>query len=108
MKITEIFWKGKEMGGKAKLWLLMAIFGGLFCFAIGGFVSVAQGAILDDIGVTQGICVVAGDENCEVALELVEGSDLTVYVQLEGDADVEAARAAANAAGTSPRYSSAW
>jgi len=56
-------------------------------------------AILDRIGISRGICVVLGDKECELALDLARNSDLTVYLQLASARDVEAASRAADAAG---------
>ena len=41
-----------------------------------------DGAILDKIGVTSGICVLPGDTKCELALKLARHSELLIYVQL--------------------------
>jgi len=54
---------------------------------------------LGQLGVTQGICVVLGDPRCELALELAEGSELILYVQVRGANDRQAACRAADAAG---------
>ncbi len=48
-------------------------------------------SILEKIGVTKGICVVLGDTNCDMALELTRRSELLIYVQLPRTEDVEAA-----------------
>jgi len=55
--------------------------------------------LVQRVGVTRGICAVPGDAKCEVALRLARASELLVYVQLAQDAEVEAARRAADAAG---------
>lgn len=47
----------------------------------------------------RGICVIPGDKQCSRALKLARQTDLTVFVQLAGADDVEAARRAADAAG---------
>ena len=57
------------------------------------------GAVLDKIGVTRGICVLLGDQQCRLACELARRSELTFYVQLAGSEEVEAAARAADAAG---------
>jgi len=55
--------------------------------------------VLARLGQTRGLCVVLEDKDCRLALGLVRACDLTVYVQLAGPADVEAARRAADDAG---------
>ena len=55
--------------------------------------------ILEKIGLTKGICVLPGDRNCELALELARSTDLLLYVQLARAKDAEAARRAADEAG---------
>jgi len=55
--------------------------------------------ILDKIGVTRGICVVLGDNKCELALELARDSELLIYVQLRRAKDVEKARRMVDEAG---------
>jgi outer membrane protein assembly factor BamB len=57
------------------------------------------GTLLDEIGVTRGICVVLGDAGCERAVQLVRQSELLVYLQLPRAEDVQAARQTANEAG---------
>ncbi|MGD8500139.1 MAG: PQQ-binding-like beta-propeller repeat protein, partial [Phycisphaerales bacterium] len=47
--------------------------------------------VLDEIGVTHGICVVLGDANCELALQLAQQSELLIYLQLPRAEDVQAA-----------------
>lgn len=56
-------------------------------------------AILSRISVTRGICVLLGDPQCRLALELARNSELTLCVQLPGSEQVEAAARAADAAG---------
>jgi outer membrane protein assembly factor BamB len=51
------------------------------------------------IGVSRGICVVLAERRCELALKLAKETDLLIYVQLERDEDVEAARRIVDAAG---------
>ena len=58
-----------------------------------------KAALLDRLGVTRGICVLLEDKECRLALEIVRGSDLTVFVQLARSEDAESARRAAEAAG---------
>ena len=55
--------------------------------------------ILQQLGVTRGICVVLDDLKCELAVTLARSSELLVYVQLPRAEDVEAARRRADAAG---------
>ena len=55
--------------------------------------------VLARMGQTRGLCVLLEDKECRLALDLVRTSDLTVYVQLSSEGDVEAARRAADEAG---------
>ena len=55
--------------------------------------------VLDAIGVTRGICVVLGDRNAAVALDLARESELTLYVQLATAKEVQGASRAADRAG---------
>ena len=55
--------------------------------------------VLSKLGAGRGICVVLDDPQCELALILAQGSELTVYVQLQNAADRQAACRAADAAG---------
>ena len=56
-------------------------------------------SILEQIGVKRGICVLADDIGCENAVKLARKSELLIYVQLEGEKEVERAREAAADAG---------
>ncbi|MHC4556904.1 MAG: outer membrane protein assembly factor BamB family protein [Planctomycetota bacterium] len=56
-------------------------------------------SILEKIGVTHGICIVLGDTNCELALQLARDSELLVYVQLPQAKDVESSRTIVDKAG---------
>jgi outer membrane protein assembly factor BamB len=47
---------------------------------------------LSDIGVTRGICVVLGDDKCELAMQLAKDTELLIYVQLPQAQDVQTAR----------------
>ena len=69
--------------------------------ACGGFAFAAERAerILDRIGTTRGICVVLGDQRCEIALELVKQTELLIYIQLPRGEDVEKARQIVDDAG---------
>jgi outer membrane protein assembly factor BamB len=58
-----------------------------------------SGKLLDEIGVTRGICVVLGDAGCERAVQLARQSALLIYLQLPRAEDVQAARQAADEAG---------
>jgi outer membrane protein assembly factor BamB len=80
-----------------KMLLLMMAVGVLFCRPL---VSVAKqsGSILEDIGVTRGICVVLGDARGKLAIKLARESELLIYVQLPRAKDVETVRKAADAA----------
>jgi len=55
--------------------------------------------ILDKIGISRGICVILGDEKCELAIELAKKTELLVYVQLPDAEKVETARRAVDEAG---------
>jgi len=55
--------------------------------------------LLDQIGVTRGICVVLGDAGCERALQLARQSELLIYLQLPRAEDVQAACEIADEAG---------
>jgi outer membrane protein assembly factor BamB len=56
-------------------------------------------ATLERIGTTRGICVVLGDPQAALAVELAKASDLIVYLQSAKADEVAAARKAAEAAG---------
>jgi outer membrane protein assembly factor BamB len=51
------------------------------------------------IGSTRGICVVLGDHQGRVAVDVAKATQLTLFVQLPGAADVQVAARAADAAG---------
>jgi len=57
-------------------------------------VSILQQAseLLSQIKVNRGICVVLGDEKCEISRALIGLSELIVYQQFENDSVVQAAR----------------
>ncbi|MCX6929279.1 MAG: hypothetical protein NT154_39575, partial [Verrucomicrobia bacterium] len=55
--------------------------------------------MLQQIGVTKGICALPGDRGCELALKLARESELMLYVQLADADEVEAARRHAYDAG---------
>lgn len=72
-----------------KLWLLTAI-AGIILFQS---VCIARSRPRVDriVGVTRGICVLLGDTNCELALELARNPAFAglIYVQLPRAEDVE-------------------
>jgi len=55
--------------------------------------------LLDQIGVTRGICVVLGDAECKRALQLARQSELLIYLQIPGSREVQAAREITDEAG---------
>jgi len=63
------------------------------------FASGQVSSVLEKIGVTRGICVVLGDPECELALELVKNSELLIYMQLDDAEDFQKAAKAADSAG---------
>jgi len=56
-------------------------------------------AVLDKLGINRGICVVCDDLHCELAISLVNSSDLLVYVHVLTEAQRQTACQAADAAG---------
>ncbi|MHC4109773.1 MAG: PQQ-binding-like beta-propeller repeat protein [Planctomycetota bacterium] len=56
-------------------------------------------AVLDKLGINKGICVVSNDSHCELAIRLVNSSDLLVYVHVLTEAQRLTACQAADAAG---------
>jgi outer membrane protein assembly factor BamB len=56
-------------------------------------------SLLNQIGVTRGICVVLGDTGCERALQLAGDSELQIYLQLPSSEEVQAACEIADNAG---------
>ena len=77
---------------------LVIVVGFLLCRPL---LSVAKqsGSILEQIDVTRGICVVLGDAEGELAVELARDSELLIYVQSPRVKDVETIRKAADDAG---------
>jgi outer membrane protein assembly factor BamB len=65
--------------------------------ALNGATSVDE--LLTQMDVSRGICAVLGDSLAQLSLSLAKQSELVIYVQLENDADVLAARQAVDAAG---------
>lgn len=57
------------------------------------------GSIVERVNLERGICAVLGDQTGEAAVQLARETELLIYVQLETDEEVEAARMAADAAG---------
>jgi len=76
----------------------MAVVATLFCPSL---ISAAKQSrsIIEDIGVTKGICVVLGDTDGELAVKLARDSELLIYVQSPRAKEVEAVRKAADDAG---------
>ena len=64
-----------------------------------GIGKVDTDTVLSKIDVPRGICVVLGDSNCDLALDLARRSELLVYVQLPLNEDLETARRTVDAAG---------
>jgi len=83
---------------KIRTGLLITVAGILFCWPL---ISMAKKdrPILEKIGITRGICIVLGDNKCELALELARDSELLIYVQLRRAKDVENARMIVDEAG---------
>ena len=74
------------------------------CFCWLPFVGESAGrpsaqTLLQQIGVTKGICALPGDRGCDLALSLARESELMLYVQLSDAAEVETARRRAFEAG---------
>ncbi|MHC4168631.1 MAG: class I SAM-dependent methyltransferase, partial [Planctomycetota bacterium] len=78
--------------------LLMTVTGVLLCRPQ---VSTAKqsDSILEQIGVTRGICVVLGDAKGELAVRLARDSELLIYVQSPRAKEVDTVRKAADDAG---------
>jgi len=75
---------------KISMGLLITAAGVLLSPPIAG--SAQQGrSVLDQIGVTRGICVVLGDAKCELVLPLARQSELLIYLQLPRSEDVQTA-----------------
>ena len=70
---------------------MITVTGIVFCWPLVSMAKQGQ-PILEKIGITRGICVVLGDNKCELALELARDSELLIYVQLRRAKDVEKAR----------------
>jgi hypothetical protein len=75
---------------KIKVSLLITIAVILFCSPLTGLAQ-SYKPILKKIGTNRGICVVLGDRNCKLALELAQNSELLIYVQLRKAQDFERA-----------------
>ncbi len=56
-------------------------------------------SLVGRLGVSQGVCVVLGEPECETAMRLARESELLIYVQLAKGDDVEKARRAVDARG---------
>ena len=48
--------------------------------------------LLKKVGVSRGICVILGDNRCELAIQFARKSELLVYLQLPNSEDVAYAR----------------
>ncbi|MHC4443102.1 MAG: outer membrane protein assembly factor BamB family protein [Planctomycetota bacterium] len=55
---------------------------------------------LDRMGISKGICVVLGDPECKLALDLAYNSKLLIYMQFAGSKDVEKCRQIVDRVGT--------
>src|SRR5262245_50659737 len=55
--------------------------------------------LISKIGASRGVCVVLGDPQGKLALELARASELTIFVQSARDEEVATARRQADAAG---------
>jgi outer membrane protein assembly factor BamB len=69
----------------------------LLLFATISGYSVQQ--VLDKTGTNRGYCLILGDPNCDFALQLANGSEFTIYVQLIPSDNLEAARRRVDSAG---------
>lgn len=78
--------------------LLVFLIGGLLLLTPAGHCE-NSASILEEIGVTRGICVVLGNNPSDLAIDLAEQSELTVYVQIPASSDLELMRRAVDAAG---------
>src|SRR4030042_1151623 len=78
--------------------LLIAAVGILLSQPVAGLATQDQ-PLIDQIGVTRGICVVLGDPACERRLQLVRQSELLIYLQLPHAEDMQAACEIADEAG---------
>lgn len=63
------------------------------------FAGNRQQSILERIGIKQGICLLLGDSDGGLALELARESELLIYLQLANAEDVERARGIVNETG---------
>ena len=64
-----------------------------------GAVGLNADEVLQQIGSQRGVCAVLNDAGCELAIGLAAKSELTIYVQLDTEGDVAAARAKLEEAG---------
>jgi outer membrane protein assembly factor BamB len=70
------------------------------CLALSaGAQAIEAAAVLDQLGISRGICVVVGDPSCELAIALAENSELLVYAQVKNDGEALTAARAAEEAG---------
>jgi len=75
------------------LWMLLCV---VLSLAAACGRSPHYSKVLQETGLTRGICVLPGDENCDLAAQLAGRYDFLIYVQLPGAAEVEAARRTAH------------
>ena len=61
--------------------------------------GISSREVLDAVGGTRGICVVAGEGACDFAVDLAKDSDLLVYLQVAETKDLEPARKTVEQAG---------
>ena len=85
----------------AGLIMLCAVFASLSARAAAPQPAPTPGAadVLKAIGLRRGICVVLGADQCELAIGLARGSDLTVFLQVANRRGADAACRAVDAAG---------
>jgi hypothetical protein len=81
--------------------LITAPIVGLISLALGGPTALGADAkaLVSKIGTPRGVCVVLGDPQGNLALELARASALTIFVQSPREDEVSAARKQADAAG---------
>jgi outer membrane protein assembly factor BamB len=84
---------------KATKKILLVVVAGLLLCDRSLFAANRGGSILEQIGVTRGICVVLGDTEGELAVELARDSELLIYVQSPRAKEVETVRKAADDTG---------
>ena len=88
--------------GKSTATLISCVLAATFAvsaFAFSANTKDSASRYLDQIGVRRGICVVLASEPAELALELAERSELTLYVQHPNNERVDNVRRAVDEAG---------